>query len=278
MKQIYGVIGNPVGHSLSPDMHEEAFRELNINASYHAFLVPDNRLQQAVDGIRGLGIRGVNVTLPHKVEVMNFLDEIHPLAEEIGAVNTIVNENGKLTGYNTDGEGYVHGLMPILPKELKNIRALIIGAGGAAKAVAVTLAKYNIHGLVIANRTVEKAHELAKACEGWTDSSAINLGRAQARLTEFDLIINTTSIGMSPDTGKMPLSLETLSEGTVVSDLIYTPAKTRWLQDAEARGAIIQNGLDMFINQGALAFEKWTGQEAPREIMKKKVIGKLGGK
>lgn len=278
VRHVYGVIGNPIGHSLSPDMHEAAFKELNIEGTYVAFEVREDQLKRAIDGVRGLGISGMNVTIPHKVEVMKYLDEIDPLAEKIGAVNTIDHKDGKLVGYNTDGEGYLQALLPILPKPLKGMRVLILGAGGAAKGVAISLALHGVKELSISNRTVSKADALAEECSSITHSSSMPITLAQARLTEFDLIVNTTSIGMTPNVDQMPLSLEMIARGVVVSDLIYTPFKTRWLRDAEARGAIVQNGLDMFVNQGALAFEKWTGKDAPREIMKKKVIEKLGGR
>lgn len=277
MRQIYGVIGKPTGHSLSPAMHEAAFKELNIDGTYVAFEVEEDRLKQAIDGVRGLGISGLNVTIPHKVEVMKYLDEIDPIAERIGAVNTIVHKDHRLIGYNTDGEGYLQALLPIIPRPLEEMRVLILGAGGAAKGVAISLALHGVKELCISNRTVSKADALVQECSSITKSSSMPITLAQARLTEFDLIVNTTSIGMTPNVEQMPLSLEMIARGGVVSDLIYTPSKTRWLKDAESRGAIVQNGLEMFINQGALAFEKWTGKDAPREVMKKKVKEILGG-
>jgi shikimate dehydrogenase len=277
VRQVYGVIGNPIGHSLSPVMFEAAFKELNIDATYVAFEVKENQLKQAIDGVRSLGISGLNVTIPHKVAVMEFLDEIDPLAKQLGAVNTIVHEDNKLIGYNTDGEGYLEALLPVLPKPLKEMRVLILGAGGAAQGVALTMAIYGVKEMCISNRTVSKAEELAKECSSLTSASSLPIRLAQARLTEFDLIINTTSIGMTPNVDQMPLSLGMIARGAVVSDLIYTPSKTRWLKDAEQRGAIIQNGLEMFVNQGAIAFEKWTGEVAPRKVMKKEVMDKLGG-
>ncbi|MGJ9381664.1 shikimate dehydrogenase [Salipaludibacillus sp. CF4.18] len=277
MKQVYGVIGDPISHSLSPVMQEAAFKYCHLDAAYHAFHVPKQYLEQAVQGMRGLGVKGLNVTLPHKVEIMNFLDEIDPLAEKIGAVNTIVQEDGKLVGYNTDGEGYMQSLQPISEKTIASSRVLIIGAGGAAKGIAITMASYGVKELVITNRTLSKAESLAKDCGKYTSSAAMPIGMAQAKLTEFDIIINTTSIGMTPDIDTMPLSLEMLGKNVIVSDLIYTPFQTRFLLEAEKKGAKILNGLDMFVNQGALSFKYWTGQEAPREIMKDVVMKELGG-
>lgn len=277
MKQVYGVIGDPISHSLSPVMQEAAFRHCNIDAAYHAFHVPKNNLEQAVQGMKGLGVKGLNVTIPHKVDIMNFLDEIDPLAEKIGAVNTIVHEDGRLVGYNTDGEGYMQSLRPIIEKPTSSLRVLMIGAGGAAKGVAMTMASYGVKELVITNRTLSKAESLARECGEFTDSAAIPIKLAQAKLTEFDIIINTTSIGMTPDIDSMPLSLEMLGRNVIVSDLIYTPYQTRFLLEAEKKGVKTLNGLGMFVNQGALSFEKWTGLEAPREIMKDVVMKELGG-
>lgn len=277
MKQLFGVIGDPIEHSMSPIMHEAALDHTGIEADYHAFRVLPDQLQGAVEGIRALGIRGVNVTIPHKVNVMKYLDDIDPLAKRIGAVNTIVNDNGVLTGFNTDGAGYLEGLRPLLEMPLTEMRALIIGAGGAARAVAITLASKEIKELYIANRTETKAGELAKACKPLAATRSLTLSLAQARLMEFDLVINTTSVGMAPNVDNLPISLEMLGRHTIVTDLIYNPTETRFLKMARQKGAKTQNGLNMFVLQGGLAFEKWTGKSAPRDIMRKAVLEQLGG-
>ncbi|GEL08638.1 shikimate dehydrogenase [Salisediminibacterium halotolerans] len=277
MKKVFGVIGDPIAHSMSPVMHEAAFEAAGFDGAYHKFHVSPERLKDAMTGIRGLGLGGVNVTIPHKVTVMDYLDEIDPLAEKIGAVNTVVNENERLIGYNTDGEGFYTGLEPLLPKPVESMRVLIIGAGGAARAVAMTLAEHGAGELYITNRTEPKAAELAKACRSYVDTRSLTLTLAQARLTEFDLIINTTSVGMSPDTDRIPISLEMLGKRSVVCDLIYHPLETRFLAQSKKQGALTQNGLSMFVNQGALAFERWTNERAPREAMRQRVIQELGG-
>lgn len=277
MKTVFGVIGDPVAHSMSPVMHEAAFEASGFAGAYHKFHVPSDRLGQAINGIRGLGLGGLNVTIPHKVAVMDYLDEIDPLAEKIGAVNTIVNDNDRLIGYNTDGQGFYDGLEPLLPKPVRSMRALIIGAGGAARAIAMTLAEHDVGELYITNRTETKASELAKACRPYVETRSLTLTLAQARLTEFDLIINTTSVGMSPETDRIPISLEMLGKRSVVCDLIYNPLETRFLAQSKKQGALTQNGLSMFVNQGALAFEHWTNVTAPREVMRQRVIKELGG-
>lgn len=271
-----GVIGYPVKHSLSPDMHEAAYKALNLNMSYHAFEVHPDQLDAAIQGVRGLGLLGLNVTIPHKIKVMPLLDEIDDLAKEIGAVNTIVHTNGRLKGYNTDGEGYLKSLRPLIGNDDK-MRALIIGAGGAARAVAITIAKYGVEEMVIANRTKEKGLDLVESCHKFSPASFMTLNEAESQLSSFQLVINTTSIGMSPNINEMPISLEKLEEDTIVSDLIYTPLKTKFLERAEEKGARILGGLDMFVYQGALAFEHWTGQEAPITEMREAVLRQLKG-
>ncbi|MBM7097141.1 MULTISPECIES: shikimate dehydrogenase [Alteribacter] len=270
-----GVFGHPIGHSMSPAMHNAALAEVGLQGSYGAYDIHPEDLEEAVRSLREDQFRGVNVTLPHKVNVMPFLDEISSDARTIGAVNTIVQENGRLIGYNTDGQGYLDSLLTESGEELKNKKVLIIGAGGAARAVAVSLLKYGVQVLAITNRTMSKAKEIARICEPVGPVSVLPSTIAQANLTGFDVIINTTSIGMAPDIDRMPFSLETLKRDSIVSDLIYTPLKTRWLQVAENKGAKTINGLGMFINQGAIAFELWTGRKAPREKMKQTVLDAL---
>ncbi|WP_147802966.1 shikimate dehydrogenase [Alkalicoccus halolimnae] len=275
MTQVFGVIGDPIGHTLSPLMHTSAYRDTGISASYVSFNVKQENLEDAVKGIRGLGINGVNVTVPHKIEVMKYVDELDETAKRIGAVNTIVNDKkqNKLIGYNTDGEGYLRSLQSRLRKPFRETRVLLIGAGGAGRAVAVTLAHKGVKQLTIANRTVASAEALAEDCGG--ETRALSLGTAQASLMEFDVVINSTSVGMAPGTGQMPISLEKLASRTLVSDLIYNPWKTRFLKEADKKGAETLNGVGMFVHQGALSFELWTGVQAPVKIMERTVTEKL---
>src|SRR5690554_3141336 len=209
---------------------------------------------------------------------MPLLDEVDDLAKEIGAVNTIVHVNEKLIGYNTDGEGYLRSLLPLIKDDHHKMDVLIIGAGGAARAVAITLAKYGVRKMVITNRTQEKGMSLVHSCDKFSPTSFMNLEEATEQVGNFQVIINTTSIGMSPNIEETPLSLEHLRPGTIVSDLIYTPLKTTWLKKAAEKGARILGGLDMFIFQGALAFEHWTGEKAPTDIMRKAVLKQLKNK
>ncbi|EEM03947.1 shikimate dehydrogenase [Bacillus pseudomycoides] len=277
MKQLYGVIGNPIGHSLSPLMHNDAFEYLNIDAHYHAFLVEEETLGEAVKGLKALGVSGFNVTTPHKVSIMKYLDEIDPLAKQIGAVNTVVHRDGKLIGYNTDGIGYVRSLQSISKEPLYQKRILLLGAGGACRAIYFSLADAGVKEIDIANRTVEKANHLLSGCQAKITSQALSLEQATEEQGNYDIIIHTTTIGMHPHIQNTPLQIQSLKQGTIVSDIIYNPFETKLLQDAKAKGAIVQNGIDMFVYQGALAFELWTGRMPNIEKMKQLVMRKLGG-
>ncbi|WP_216828996.1 shikimate dehydrogenase [Alkalihalobacterium elongatum] len=278
MGKLFGLLGNPVSHSMSPRMHNDAFRSLNLDHHYHAFDVKVSNLESAVNGIRALDITGFNVTIPHKVEVMKYLDEVDEEAKLIGAVNTVVNKDGRLIGYNTDGEGYLQSLQKITGEQLQHMKVLIIGAGGAARAVFTVLSRYGVPELHIANRTKEKAAILANECNcGNTNVMVCSVEEAAMCLDIYDLIINTTSVGMSPNIDQLPIDLGNLRVDSVVSDLIYNPLKTKFLQEAEAKGATILNGVGMFVGQGALAFEKWTGHSPDRSKMEKVVLQQLGG-
>ncbi|GAJ38144.1 shikimate dehydrogenase [Saccharococcus caldoxylosilyticus] len=275
MEKLYALFGCPVHHSLSPLMHNDAFRHMNIAAHYHAFHVEPEYLKDAVAGVRALGIAGLNVTIPHKTAVMPLLDDIDAEARRIGAVNTIVNENGRLIGYNTDGPGYVRALEEETNVEIKDKRILLIGAGGAARGIYFSLIDRGAKQIDICNRTVPKAKQLIEEGDAAVSSAAYSLNEAEQRLGEYDIVINTTSVGMYPNMEEMPLSLANLKEGTIVSDIIYNPLETKWLKEARERNAIVQNGVGMFIYQGALAFEKWTGIFPDVERMKKIVMEQL---
>lgn len=270
--RLLGVMGHPIAHSKSPHMHNMALDSQQLPYTYMAFDVHPERLQQAVEGMRALGARGWNVTIPHKVSIVPLLDEIAEEARVIGAVNTVVCEDGMLIGSNTDGAGYLQSLQEETGLDVRQQRILVIGAGGAARGVAYALAKAGAEHIVIANRTREKAEQLQDALSSLTEVTAIQLDDMRHWMRDRTLIINTTSVGMAPSTDVSPLSQELLPEGAVVSDLIYNPAKTKLLREAELRGCIIHNGLGMFVHQGALAYEKWTGRKAPLEVMRQAVM------
>jgi len=270
--KVCGLIGDPVEHTMSPAIQNAAFRELGLDYLYLPFRVDKDKLGKAIDGMRALNIRGLNVTIPHKVEVLRFLDKLDPLAEKIGAVNTIVNDNGFLTGYNTDATGW---LQAMLTKgfDPANKKVIVLGAGGASRAICFIMAERGAH-LVILNRRLELewAEELAGRISTTfgRETRALELNRINLveTLEEADILVNTTSVGMSPDTDRTPVDGDLLRPYLIVSDIVYNPVKTRLIREAEAAGAKTVEGLEMLIWQGALAFEHWTGQEAPVELMR----------
>ncbi|HEY9576939.1 MAG TPA: shikimate dehydrogenase [Pseudobacillus sp.] len=277
MKKLFGVIGDPIAHSMSPAMHNDAFVRLGIDGYYHPFHVKPEGLAAAVQGMKAIGVQGFNVTIPHKSAIIPLLDQVDPLAKAIGAVNTVVREDGGWTGYNTDGAGFVRGLREAYGEPLEEKRVLLIGAGGAARAIYYTLASEKVSQIDIANRTAEKAASLAENCPYSVTGSVKTTDEAAEQLEEYDVIIQTTSIGMSPLIEASPISVQKIKAGTFVSDIIYNPLETKLLQEAKKRGARTQNGLKMFVYQGALAFERWTGQTPDINKMEQIVCSQLGG-
>lgn len=274
--RLCGLIGDPVEHTMSPVMHNAAFRETGMDYRYLPFMVKKEELGKAIDGMRALNIRGLNVTIPHKVAVIPFLDELDPLAEKIGAVNTIVNNDGLLTGYNTDATGF---LQPLLEKgiEPKGKKVVILGAGGASRAVSFILADRGAR-LVILNRLLELdwAKELAgrisQTLTKEVEAEELNRENLARALGEADILVNATSVGMSPNIDDTPVDADLLRPGITVFDIVYNPVKTRLLREAAAAGASTISGLDMLIWQGALAFELWTGMKAPADLMREEAI------
>ncbi|MBT2616821.1 MULTISPECIES: shikimate dehydrogenase [unclassified Bacillus (in: firmicutes)] len=277
MKKIYGVMGDPIAHSMSPDIHNDAFEKENIEAVYHHFHVTKEGLNDAVKGMKALGIEGFNITIPHKTSIIPFLDEVDELALAIGAVNTVVNKNGRFIGYNTDGKGFFKSLCDEISGDIKAKKTLVIGAGGAARAIYFTLVKEGVKQVDIANRTKERAAQLVSDCPYDKVSKALSIIEAEESLSQYDLIIQTTSSGMSPELDHSPLKVDQLKTGAIVSDIIYNPLQTKLLREAREKGAETQNGLGMFINQAALAFEIWTGIMPDTARMTDIVLNKLGG-
>lgn len=266
---MYGVFGHPIGHSKSPLMLNEAFRATGLNAAYAAYSIVPGTLGEAVRGIRALGFRGINVTVPHKLEVMEYLDELDDTARRIGAVNTVVNDGGRLIGYNTDGIGYVRSLKEETGFAPSGKRIVLIGAGGAARGIGFALAQEGPSSLIIANRSADKAAQLANDLSSFAKSRGIPLADAAEELASADLIVNTTLVGMHPHVQEVPIDPSVLRSGQLVSDIVYTPRETLLLKEAKARGAAVHGGLGMFIYQGAYAFEYWTGKSAPVDAMRR---------
>ncbi|MDQ0339588.1 shikimate dehydrogenase [Caldalkalibacillus uzonensis] len=291
-KQLFGLFAHPVGHSLSPVMHNRAFQALGLPYHYHPFDVSPQDLPEAVAGLKALGIKGINVTIPHKERIVPLLDELDPEAKAIGAVNTVVlSKQGRLVGYNTDGAGYVQSLLTETGVNLEQTRVLLLGAGGAAKAIAIYLIKNGCTSVTIANRTEQKAETLANHIRHYANAKNRQETNGpltslqvdvlswtfleQQGVTDYQLIINTTPVGMWPHVEQTPLALQGLKPGTVVSDIVYNPLCTAFLNNAKQLGATVHQGLGMFIYQGALAFKLFTGYDAPLDVMRQVVLKQL---
>lgn len=273
---LLGVMGDPILHSKSPAMHMAALQATGLQGSYLPFHVKREDLGHAIQGIRALGFRGVNVTVPHKVEVMDDLDEIDEGARYIGAVNTIVNDEGRLKGYNTDGIGYIRSLKEEAVSDLSGRKVLVIGAGGAARGIIYALLLERPAQVIVANRTKESALQLAAEWAHLGNITGCGLEQMGQYISGVDTLINTTSVGMYPKIHDIPLDSDMIPEGIVVSDLIYNPLQTELLRQAQQKGCTIHNGFGMFVYQGAYAFEYWTGRPAPIEAMKSAVLASLG--
>ena len=274
---VLGVIGSPIEHSISPQLHNTLSMLLGIDAIYVPLKVDGNSLQEAVKGLKALNIAGFNVTIPHKKEIIKYIDECDGNALLMGAVNTVKNEGGRLCGYNTDAEGFSRSFKQSTGMEFKGKRITVLGAGGAAQAVIVKMALEGAESISIINRTLSKAHEIAKIVNDNT------LGTARAYCWEdaacrhafnsSEIIINMTSAGMYPEIGKSPLepsmefSIE-LSGGQVVYDAIYNPSKTKLLADAEEKGCKAVNGLGMLLYQGIYAYEIWMDMKIDEDIIR----------
>ncbi len=257
------IIGDPVEHSLSPAMHNAAYEALYIDDQFvfTAAHVNVEDVKKVVEAVRVMGIRGLTCTMPHKLEVMKFLDEIDPVAKKIGAVNTVVNDNGVLTGYNTDWLGIVTPLN-MIARSLKDKRAAIVGAGGAARAMIYGLTT-NGAKVKIFNRTIEKAQQLAE--EFGCDAGGLE---ELSEVKNYDIILNSTSIGMEGDTNS-PIPSEFINNKQIIFDAVYMPYETQLLKDAKKKGAQVIHGIDMLLYQGTPQFELYTDHKAPEDVMKK---------
>jgi len=266
----YCIIGDPVDHSLSPAMHNAAFKALNLNCVYIAFRIGKDELEAGLLSLRKTNVAGFNVTMPHKVAIMPLLDELDETCKKIGAVNTVNNENGKLKGYNTDIHGFIE---PVKRRKvsLNGKTALLMGAGGAARAVITALIDEKIAKIIIANRNIEKARPLGELCKSSEiDHELIKLEDAPKYAPDADLIVNATPIGMN---GESIIGSENISSDSIVYDLVYRPMETALIKNAEEAGATVIYGYEMLLEQGAKAFEIWKRMEAPRDVMKKTLVG-----
>ncbi|WP_188206226.1 shikimate dehydrogenase [Alkalibacillus aidingensis] len=255
------LIGNPVKQSKSPEIHQQFFEQTSLKGTYELIPVDQVELEGKINWLKAEGYHGFNVTVPFKEKIIEYLDEIVGPAKAMQSVNTVSIQNNRLVGYNTDGEGYVLSLNEAYPdflSDVKHKRILIIGAGGAAKGIAYQLNKYAFQSIDIINRTAEKARQISRSLN---HSRALSLGMAKDILEQYDLIIQTTSVGMSPNNHEQIISLQGVKPNAIASDIIYKPKWTSFLQDAEQRGCRILFGESMLLYQAAKAFQIWTGQE-----------------
>ncbi len=265
--ELYCIFGNPVRHSISPLMHNAAFSETGIDAVYLAF--EPLSIRDAVSAMKSLGIRGASVTIPFKIDVIRHLDDIDPLAASIGSVNTLVNSAGRVSGYNTDGYGAARSIEQCGVR-LDAITCLIIGNGGSARAIAFTLAD-NGASIIIAGRNESRIAGLAADLQKRSPSARSILleDLDTSFMDSVDVIINTTPVGMTPDTGSTPVDTSLINARHVVFDIVYAPHETMLLAAARERGCRVVYGVDMLVFQGARQFELWTGRNAPVEIMRR---------
>lgn len=268
--RLAGIMGYPVEHTLSPVMHNAAYEALGLEMVYAPLLVKQEDLGKAVQGLRAFNFVGVNVTIPHKGAIMEFLDELDTTAREVGAVNTVVKRNGKLVGYNTDGAGFLLSLRKDGRFEPENKKVVLVGAGGAAAAIALSLAEAGVRRLVIANRTKARAEILAKRVRRFYQRDVLPMVLDDSRalfwqIREADLLINATSVGMKPGE-HLKVNAHALHKKLFVHDIIYW--ETPLLKTARRRGAPAIDGLGMLVSQGARSFELLTGKRAPFRVMK----------
>ena len=272
MDQRAGLFGYPLSHSISPAFQQAAFNHYSLPIRYEAWPTPPEALRAEVRRLRGEEFLGANVTVPHKEAVMNLLDTIDPWAELIGAVNTIVNHDGRLTGSNTDADGFIRALGEHAGTDPQGQRVLLLGAGGSARAAAFALAKGGATAIAITNRTLRRAESLARDVRKLSvNVTVVPLGGGplQSAVARADLIVNCTSMGMlhGEAEGRTPIDGRLIPPGTLVYDLVYNPPETPLLREAQGAGARTLGGLPMLVYQGATSFERWTGKDAPVEVM-----------
>lgn len=276
--RVCGVIGDPIAHTLSPAMHNAAFNHLKLDFVFLAFRVRAAELEDAMRGMRVLGIRGLNVTMPHKAAVTRYLDEVDSTVKFLGSANTVLNDDGRLLGFNTDGAGALRALREngVDPHGKK---MLLFGAGGAAKAIAYSLAP-EVRELCVLNRAPEKAKSLANTLNGMFGEKvvgdALSPTAIQSHLQDADILVNATSVGMHPNVSQSLAAAQWLKPSLCVMDIVYDPVETALAKDAKALGVRVVSGVEMLLYQGAASLEIWTGCVAPIEVMRNAALNELG--
>lgn len=275
--KICGVIGDPISHTLSPTIQNSAFCHLNLDFIFLAFNVKTKELETSIKAVRSLGIRGLNVTMPHKTEVINYLDEIDKTAQFLNSANTIVNNENKLLGYSTDGIGAINALIEN-GVELVSSNVVLLGAGGAGRAIALSLAE-KVSNLVILNRDYKKAKnlesELNLKFKKNISAESLSKDSIKKSLRNSDVLINATNVGMISNKKQSIVDSNLITPNLTVMDIVYNPIETKLLADAREVGAKTINGIDMLIYQGAESFELWTGEKAPIDVMKNAALKQI---
>mgnify|MGYP001477746624 CR=1 FL=1 len=271
MLKTFAVIGDPIDHSLSPTIHNAAYRELQIECTYIAYRVPQGELASGIESLKKIKIAGFNVTIPHKIEMIKYMDNVDENCRKIGAVNTVLNDDGILRGFNTDMDGF---LEPIKRKEIpiKNSKILLLGAGGASRAIVAGFQKEGANDIVIANRTQEKGQKLAEfSNEIGLSSSSVCIEEMEVLDSKFDFIVNSSSLGLKGEKNVIPSTL--MDEQTTVYDIVYKPLKTDLINTAKEKGCKIIYGYEMLLGQAIRSFEIWLDKKAPFDAMKRSILG-----
>ena len=270
-RKYIGLLGYPLGHSFSPDMQNAAFRNRNVNYVYKLIEVKPADFPSVAKALPSMDYEGFNVTIPYKVEIIRYLDEIDEAAKCIGAVNTVVIKDGKLKGYNTDGIGFLRSLEESMGSGVEGKNIFVLGSGGASRAICMISALNKARKIFICNRTFEKAIALAEDINKYVPESSIALpmecDEMSKTIRNADVFINTTSVGTFPKVDEIPIDSSLLNKKLIVYDVIYNPQKTKLLLEAEKLGCKTISGLGMLVYQGAEAFELWTGKKAPADLM-----------
>ena len=274
MLKTVAVIGDPIDHSLAPTIHNAEYRELGIECTYIAYKVDKGELATGIESLKKIKIAGFNVTIPHKIEMMRYLDNVDETCKKIGAVNTVLNDDGILRGFNTDMDGF---LEPIKRKEIqiKNSKIFLLGAGGASRAIIAGFQKEGADNVVIVNRTKENGDELARfSNEIGLDATSVQLDAMNELNSKFDFIVNASSLGLKGEKNIIPSSL--MDEQTTVYDIVYKPLKTDLINTAKENNCKIIYGYEMLLGQAIRSFEIWLDQKAPYEAMKRSILGGFG--
>jgi shikimate dehydrogenase len=268
--RLLAVLGHPVGHSLSPAIHNAALQARGFDAVYLAFDVEPHMLREAIEGLRAVNFLGANLTIPHKEHGLELVDALDPLAARVGAINTIVNDQGCLWGHNTDIAGFAASLELLRPSGALGARCVVAGAGGAARAVVAALCAGGATQIWLTNRSARRAHELCEAARAWgtAECEVISPDALATVVPEADVIVNATSVGLGTLVKESAIPVDILHSRHVVVDLVYGPHPTYLVEQAVARGAVAIDGREMLVRQAARSFELWTGLSAPVEVMR----------